>query len=281
MSAVARILYLQPFEFFGDINFLTESFLRISNYLNSKKSELGGEIEEEYLDLRIEGLPKYYPENIENYRKNLRDLLITLYERFRFNIVAISCYTSFTYLNSVEVAWMIKHYINPHCHIIVGGFHPSVLPKDFYPKNIPSYFNEYYPQKTTPFDYLVIDEGEIPFFNFVRDILNGTITIRKSIIERPIILGPEIMKNLDDLPLIDLDLFKKYKEVINKRGEFYINFNRGCPFRCKFCPTSENYMISYQMVRSKSLEKIIAELKIIINTKWLSIKKLKINDAIF
>ena len=281
MSAVARILYLQPFEFFGDPNFLTESFPRISNYLNSRKSEIDGKIEEEYLDLRIEVSTKYCPENIENYRKQLRDLLKNFYEGFRFNIVAISCYTSFTYLNSIEVAWMIKNFINPQCYIIVGGFHPSVVPKDFYPENIPSYFSDFYPQKETPFDYIVIDEGEIPFFHFIKKILNGTIGIRKNQKRLPIILGPEILKNLDSLPTIDLDLFRKYREDIKKNGVFYISFNRGCQYRCKFCPTSENYMSSYQMVRFKSMKKCIADLKKIINTEWLSIEKLKINDPIF
>ncbi|TFG02098.1 MAG: hypothetical protein EU539_13380, partial [Promethearchaeota archaeon] len=60
-----KILYCQPKESFGDTRFLT-SFLRISNYLNSRKDELNGYFEERYLDLRFEEqLPSFYcPENV-------------------------------------------------------------------------------------------------------------------------------------------------------------------------------------------------------------------------
>ena len=81
-----KILYLYPFEFSGDPN-LSCNLLRVSNYLNSRKSELGGEIEEEYLDLRMEELPPFNPEHIDEYRISLRELFQVLYRRFEFNVV--------------------------------------------------------------------------------------------------------------------------------------------------------------------------------------------------
>lgn len=277
-----KILYIQPFEFFGDIRFLTDSFLRISNYLNSRKSEIEGDFEEEYLDLRVEGLPNYFPEYLGTYRKILKELMIKIYERFPFGIVAISCYTSYTYLNCVEVANMIKHYVNPSCLIVVGGYHPTNLPADFSKKKIPQYFSKKYPKSTTPFDYLIKDEGEIPFFHLIRDLFNGTAKKRGSLKQNPIILGPEIVKNLNELPIIKLDLFKKYKDFLNEKREFYISFNRGCLFRCRFCSSSEDSkMNSYRIVRYRSVGKCLTEIKKIINTNWLSIKKLMIHDPIF
>ncbi|GAH39303.1 unnamed protein product, partial [marine sediment metagenome] len=89
-----NILYIQPFESFGKVRFLTECLPRISSYLNSRKNELDDEIEEEYLDLRCENLPSYWPEYIDEYRKALKELLCGIYKRFKFDIVAISCYTS-------------------------------------------------------------------------------------------------------------------------------------------------------------------------------------------
>ena len=277
-----NILYIQPFESFGNVRFLTECLPRISSYLNSKRSELEYNIEEEYLDLRCENLPRYCPENIDSYREDLKELLCSIYERFKFDIAAISCYTSFTYLNSLEVANMIKHFINPSCYIIVGGFHPSVFPKDFYPKSIPSYFDKFYPKNTTPIDYIVIDEGEIPFFHFIKDVQKGIKKTKKKLKDKPIILERELVENLDDLPLIDINLFRKYEEIINSKEEFYILFTRGCLFRCKFCPPSENYMESYKMVRYKSVDKCISEIKKIINTEWLSqnLKTLMIMDNV-
>ncbi len=275
-----KILYIQPAETFGDKRFLTESFLRISNYLNSKKDELKCEVKESYLDLRFEDLPEYCPENLTEFRSALKTLISDLYEEFSFNVAAICCYTSFTYISSIEVSWMIKK-INPSCKIIVGGYHPSVLPNSFFPENIPSYFGEYHLQEATPIDFIIIDEAEIPFFKFIVSFVNGKTKARKNLKEKPEILKREIMENLDDLALIDLSLFMKYKDAINKLEEFYISFNRGCLYRCKFCSSSSSSpMESYRRLRHKSVDKCIAEIKRIINTKWLKIKKLMINDPI-
>lgn len=216
------------------------------------------------------------------YRKELRTLLNKIYESFPFNIVAISCYTSYTYLNCVEVANMIKHFINPSCLLVVGGYHPTVIPEDFNHKNIPRYFNKKYPKHTTPFDFLINDEAELPFFHLIRDFYNGKIKVRENLKEDPFILGPEIMENLDDLPIINLDLFEKYKDIINKSGEFYISLNRGCMYRCKFCSSSEDSkMSSYRIMRYRSVEKSLTEIKKILNTNWLKIEKLMIHDGLF
>ena len=275
-----KILYIQPTESFGDKRFLTESFLRISNYLNSKKNELRCEVKETYLDLRFEDLPVYSPETLKEFRLALKALLTDLYEEFSFNIAAIGCYTSFTFLSSIEVAWMVKK-INPSCKIIVGGYHPSVSPNAFFPENIPSYFGKYYLQKATPIDAICIDEAEIPFFKYVVSFVNGEIKSRETLKENPEILKRELLKSVDDLPLIDLSLFMKYKNIINKLGEFYLSFNRGCLYRCKFCSSSlSSPMESYRKLRFKSVDKCIAEIKRILDTKWLKITKLVINDAI-
>lgn len=276
-----KILYIQPTESFGDMRFLSESFLRISNYLNSRIDELQDIIKEEYLDLRFENLPLFCPETILQFRMALKNLLLKIYKSFEFNIAAICCYTSFTYLNSIEVAWMIKKFINPNCYIIVGGFHPSVKSKDFFSEKIPNFFRNYSHSKATPFDALIIDEGEIPFFHIIQNIMNGTLKMRKDLSKNPIVLEREILEDLNELPLIDLNLFKKYKNAINQKGEFYLSFNRGCLYRCKFCSSSKtSKMKSYRNVRLKSVDKCISEIKKIINTKWLKLEKLMINDPI-
>ncbi len=281
MSKKIRILYLQPFESWGKAHFCTEPFIRISNYLNSKKHKINGEIEEEYVDLRIEGLPHYWPEEIGEYRDALRNLLKKIYKRFKFDIAAISCYTSFCYLNSIEIAKMIKHLIDSSCYIVFGGYHASVCPEDLFIENIPHYFDEFYPQNTTPVDYIILDEGEIPFYHLVQRISNGTNQMRNGVYENPVILQREILENLNEVPIIDLSLFEKYKERIREIGDFYIQWRRGCQFRCKFCPPSENYMPSYRRVRYKSLENCIKELNIILDTKWLNFENLFIVDPIF
>ncbi|TFG24922.1 MAG: radical SAM protein [Promethearchaeota archaeon] len=282
MSNTKRILYIHPYLFFCfSPQICTEPFIRFSNYLNSKKTELNGDIQEEYLDLRIEPQLDYWPANIDEYRNALKELLYNIYERFKFDIAAISCYSDFAYLNSVEVASVIKHFINPECDIVVGGVHPSIFPKNFYSQNIPSYFDNFYPKNCSPFDYIIIDEGEIPFFNFVQNSLSGTIKRRKNLNENPIILEGECLENLDELPPLNLELYKKYKNAIKGIGSFYIRFTRGCAFRCKFCLPSENYSKACKKVRSRSIENCIADLKSIINTDWLKIRQLHIIDSMF
>ncbi|MHA1490786.1 MAG: B12-binding domain-containing radical SAM protein [Promethearchaeota archaeon] len=273
-------MYIYPYAFWGSSNFLL-NFIRISNYLNSRKKELNGKIKEEYLDLRFENLSNFVPNNIENYRNELKKLLKGIYRRFKFNLVAISCYTSYTYINSVEVAIIIKKFINPSCIIVVGGVHATICPEDFQPRNLPEYLYDKYPQLSTPFDYLIRDEGEIPFFKLIQSLLKGTIKYQKTPHKSCIILKIEMIKNLDELPIIDLKLFEKYKTAINNTNKLYLDFSRGCMYRCKFCTNSENYINSYKIVRLKSIKKCIEELKVIKNTKWLSIKNLHIVDMIF
>jgi len=161
-----KILYIYPYESF-DNPILMSHILRISNYLNSRKDELGGKIEEQYLDLRHEGLPKFIPQNLICYRKSLRKLLQDTYLNFPFEIVAISCYTSFSYINTVEVASIIKYFINPSANMVVGGLHPTMCPEDFSPGKIPDYDNNINRKNCTPFDYIVQDEGEKPFFRLM------------------------------------------------------------------------------------------------------------------
>ncbi len=275
-----KILYIHPYEFWGTTDILP-SFIRISNYLNSRRKELNGSIKEKYLDFRYENLPEFAPENIVLYRFELKKLLTKIYKRFKFNLVAISCYGSFNYINSIEVAFLIKYFINPNCTIVVGGVHTTICPQDFQPGEFPVYLNNTYNQNTTPFDFLIKEEGEKPFFKLVRDILEGSIKRRNNPTENCIIREIEIINDLNELPIIDLRLLKKYRKILKKYNNLWIDFSRGCIFKCKFCINSENYVNCYKKVRTKSVKKCIEELKVLKNCKWLSIKNVFISDMIF
>jgi len=89
------------------------------------------------------------------------------------------------------------------------------------------------------------------------------------------------LENLDDIPPLNLELFRKYEKTIKEVGNLYIRFNRGCTFRCKFCLPSEDYTKSSKNLKFRSLEKSMADLKKIINTKWLKIGQLHIVDSMF
>jgi len=64
----------------------------------------------------------------------------------------------------------------------------------------------------------------------------------------------ELIKNLDDLPMIDYSL--RYEE--NIKEEIAIEVGRGCPFNCTFCSTS---LFWKRNCRLKSVDRIIEEIK--------------------
>ena len=282
MSHTKRILYVQPYLFFCfSPQICTEPFIRLSNYINSRKNELKAEIQEEYLDLRLEDIPDYFPKNIDSYRKILKKILNNIYIRFKFDVVAISCYTDFAYLNTLEIANMIKNFISPSIQIVVGGVHSAVFSDTFNVKNIPTYLNDCYQKNTTPIDYIIVDEGEKPFFNFLKSFIEKSLLKRSNMKENPIFLKREYLDLLDEIPPLNLKLFRKYRKQINSVGNFYTRFVRGCNFRCNYCLPSENYTESSKHVKYRSVEKSIEDLDAIINTEWLKIRQLHIVDPIF
>lgn len=251
--------------------------------MNSRISELKIEIEEEYLDLEHEELPKFTLNNIESYRKSLKDLLAEIYSRLPFDVVAISCYSSFNYINTIEVANIIKQDINPNSTIAVGGIHPTVLPNDFQPGKFPPYIYQDYPnlKTTSPFDYIIKDEGELSFFNLIKGLIDGKYEVSKGRNKECIVLDSDIILDVDTLPLIDLKLLKKYRKKYGDMDILWIDFGRGCPYRCNFCLNSENHVLGYKNVRVKSVKKCIEELKILRDTTWLNLKHVSLTDLIF
>ena len=275
---------MYPNESYGYKNHLLLGFIRISNFLNFKKDELNDSIKEDFLDLRFEGLPQFTPKNLRKYRRKLRKLLKRYYKKFSFDCIGISCYTSFCYMNCVEVISLIRKKIAPKCLIVVGGPHASVCPEDFQIGNFPEFIYKKYSKKISPFDYLIKDEAELTFFKLIKGIIDKTAKQRESLSDPCVIIEPEILKNLNELPIIDFKLFKKYKHIINQNkmfSYFSLDFSRGCPFQCRFCYNSGNLLNSCKRVRVKSIAKSMKELEVIKNTKWLNINELFITDMIF
>ncbi|TFF98891.1 MAG: radical SAM protein [Promethearchaeota archaeon] len=281
MSAY-KILYICPQTFYGEEVFLA-TFIRISNFLNAHLDEIPMEIEEEYVDLRFEDLPQYSSKNKKAFRESLSSFLSNLYENFPFDLVAIGCFTSYMYLNSVEIAYIIKSCLDvkKSIKIVVGGYHPSVCPMDFQVSEIPSYIKNNYNITSTPFDYLIREEAELAFLNLVKQIFIDSDFKKKDDMKKPFILSTQLIENLNEIPIIDYSLYKKYKANINKSEKVYLEFSRGCAFNCHFCPVSGNIVKSYKNVRYKSIEKCIEELKVIRDTEWLKPKHVIIVDPTF
>lgn len=256
---------------------MLSGLLRISNYLNARLQDTSA-IREEYLDLRLESLPTYSPETICAYRKQLSSLLASVYDRFHFDVVAISCYSSFHYLSSVEAAFCVRTRVAPTCVVVVGGAHPSINPDDFAPHAVPEFFYDVYAGDVTPFNFVIREEAEIPFFRLITSLIERDSSDASRLFS---ILPPGCVEDLDSLPIIDASLYEKYQDQINTLGHFSLDFGRGCPFSCSFCAASCPSLPSYGNPRLKSTERCIAELKAIAEISWLSVDTICLLDPLF
>jgi len=173
--------------------------------------------------------------------------------RFNPDIVGIPSFTSEIY-DANETARFVKK-INPKIFSVVGGAHPSALPRRT--------LGEFY-----FFDAVVFGEGE----RTVLDLAQGK-PLNK-ILGLAYRVGDEIkvnprrplIKSFDDLPfpaweLFDLDKYRGgsigtgFKKS-GRRLEIPVEGARGCPFNCNFC-----FRVNGRVIRFKTPEKIIEEIK--------------------
>ncbi len=131
-----------------------------------------------------------------------------------FEVVGVSCYSSFDYLKSFYLSVEIRRR-NPGAILVVGGYHASARPDDFLGDD-------------SPFDYVVVGEGERPLVRIVEA------TMRSERLER--VLGPEPVGELDSLPPLDWHLLDRYRPHARRiGGQVTLALSRGCPFQCAFC----------------------------------------------
>ena len=163
-----------------------------------------------------------------------------------FDIVGISCWTSLHYLAAVAVAEICKE-LNPEGTVVVGGYHPSSLPGDFaYPGS--------------PFDYVVIGEGEVAF----QQITAGRI---------PKEAHPQVVQGTP-VEMAEVELLWGEYKYYRSADDVSLWLTRGCPFRCGFCLDRLTKWRGYSPARA------VAELKRM--TRALpSVKSVGFLDPIF
>lgn len=162
------------------------------------------------------------------------------------DIVGFPAYT-FEIFDSAETATIVKK-IKPQVLVVVGGAHPSAMPKETL-------------EEFPVFDVAVFGEGEQTLLEIAKGVefknIRG-IAYRDSgqIIQNE---KRELIEDLNFLPFPAWDLYdlKKYKD---KRGENFlylpVESARGCPFSCIFC-----YRIAGKIMRYKIPEKIVDEIE--------------------
>ena len=152
--------------------------------------------------------------------------------------IGVSCYSSYDYLRVMALGHFLKR-LYPGVPLITGGYHASALPSDLV-------FDG------SPFDAVVVGEGEVPLAGIVQRLLGG---------ERmePGIHGPAMVDSLDDLPPYRFDLLARYWSRAHQIGrKLQIFLSRGCPYHCTFC--MERAKTGYRW-RAYSPERAVDELR--------------------
>lgn len=253
---------------------------RISNYLNSKMDLSQAGIEEDVLCLLYEDLPLFSFEDIDNYRCKLRDLLEDTYERFNFDLVAISCYTPFFYKISLEIAFTLKSLTNSNIITVIGGVHPTIRPEDFSLGEIPNYFYEFYSRDIVPVNFVIRGEAEMGFYKLIKRLLDKDSASSNYGNTFNIIIS-ELIDDLSKVPLLDLSLYEKYKLQISDKSEVCIESSRGCPYQCTFCITSVSALGFYNKYRIKPISLFFKELKYLKEEAWVTTNMFKLGDPLF
>jgi len=206
---MARVLLIDPGHFYGhkwaSIPGVKPQLAQLATYIEAQGHQA------EILDLEFElGAPSDEAE-IDIFLKESRTIL----EKRDFDVAGLTCYTSLGYLASDAVGKLIKE-VSPECTMAVGGYHPTAVPEDF-------------TYEGSPFDFLVMGDGEKPLL----DMCEGRLEKKES---TRTVLGEPLP--LEEVPTIDWEKFNYVKEKekgLNYKYPVHIYLSRGCPFKCSFC----------------------------------------------
>jgi radical SAM superfamily enzyme YgiQ (UPF0313 family) len=161
-------------------------------------------------------------------------------------IFGISCLTAHV-VRGYALSRMIKAEF-PDSIVVVGGLHPTALPDE-------ALANE-------TIDYVVRGEGEETMLKLYRALRAGEdvsgilgVSYRR---EGRVVHNPEapLIPELDDIPIFPYELF-----VHPKYDMGFICTSRGCPYKCTYC---SQRMLTGATYRYKSAERIVAELRVLI-----------------
>lgn len=208
---------------------------------------MGGYLRE-HVDVNVELLDLNY-EGGDHHQ-----LLSTIASLGELLLIGVSCYSSFDYMRVMALARFLKDHF-PDTPLITGGYHASALPEDVI-------FDG------SPFDAVIVGEGEIPLRTIVETLLGGGQLEQQR-------YGPALIDDLDTLPPYDWSLLQRYWPHAHRLGrKFQIYLSRGCPYHCTFC--MERSKSGYRW-RSYSAPRAVEELERL--SQWTDLGKWIINIA--
>lgn len=186
--------------------------LYIENYIKSKIPDLKTDI----IDFICEEKLNNFDPNQVNLEEKFYGRIDKMISSIDFDLnenslIGITCPTSFHYIPFSKI---FKYFskVYPNVPIAVGGAHVSSVPNDFI--------------LSDPIvDYVIIGEGELTLY----EIIKNDVKKKK---KTPQIFKNNPIESLDDLPIINFDLYDKYLKLYDTLS---ISLSRGCPFSCSFC----------------------------------------------
>ena len=210
----------------------------LSSYLKSKGTDVS------MIHLNYE-----YGVHPQNYTEIIRRI-----KEFQPDVIGITS-TTFQYPVSCKVAEKIKEY-GWKGLIILGGIHATIAPDDL---------------TDSPFDAFSVGEGEITLTMLMKRYVHGEdiTNIRGLNIKsdgKIITNGyPEVLEDLDVLPIRDYEIINAKKVLELSKGWFSVSFSRGCPYACKFCINQKlrkdfTNSIKTKYYRCQSVNKVMADL---------------------
>ncbi len=176
----------------------------------------------------------------------------------RYDLIGLSCYSSYEYLKVMAIAQRLRA-LCPRARLVTGGYHPSARPADF-------------TRPGTPFDHVVVGDGEGPMRALVQALLAGRAPTQR-------VFASEPTHDLDALPGPDWNLLERYHPIARKvasQAEIYLS--RGCPFACSFCMERAKRCTRW---RAWSPERAVDELRRLDGFLDLSRWTLFVTDALF
>lgn len=175
-----------------------------------------------------------------------------------YDVVGISCYSSYDYLKVCVIAERVKQLL-PKAWICVGGYHPSARPGDFLRDGL-------------AFDFVAVGDGEYPLRQLVEAIESGKRPLDRT-------LGPASVADVGEVAPYDWSKLEKYRPIARSRAsQAEIYLSRGCPYDCSFCMERAKRDTSW---RSLSAEAAVEEMHRFDSFVDLSGWTLFIADALF
>lgn len=175
-----------------------------------------------------------------------------------YDLVGISCYSSYDYLKVMAIAEHIRALL-PKAWLVTGGYHPSARPEEF-------------TTPESPFDFVIVGDGELPMARLADAIVTGRRPLLK-------VLGPESVPDPSELVPYEWSLLERYRPVARRvasQAEIYLS--RGCPYDCAFCMERAKRDVSW---RALDPEQAVEELHRLDRFLDLSRWTLFVADALF